>query len=165
MTAEEKARARAAINESMKDESETTRKIGNAILGAATARITFETVSDIGDVAAWDIHTKELDVLAGETEFSIQVDISADNDQNKTVPRSWRNPFSPPVQASEPTSQFDPARATGLKNRNKSTITLAHNLQKKQMRRFEDIISQQGGTVFCDVGSIQELAEFFNTIG
>lgn len=85
LTAEEKAKARAAINESMKDESEKTRKIGNKILGAAISRIMFEPVADIGDAAAWNIRTKELDVLTGETEFSVQVDISAKNERNKAV--------------------------------------------------------------------------------
>jgi len=85
MTAEEREKAAAAINENMKDEDEKTRKIANKILGAATARIMFEPVADIGDVAAWNIRTKELDVLTGATEFSLQVDVSADNEKNKTV--------------------------------------------------------------------------------
>ena len=85
MTAEEREKARAAINENMKDEDENTRKIANKVLGAATARIMFESVADIGDAAAWNIRTKELDVLTGATEFSVQVDVSADNEENKAV--------------------------------------------------------------------------------
>lgn len=85
MTAEERENARAAINENMKDESETTRKIANKLLGAATARVMFEPVEDIGDAAAWNLRTKELDVLVGETEFSVSVDISADKEENKAA--------------------------------------------------------------------------------
>lgn len=85
MTAEEREKARTAINENMKDEDEKTRKIANKLLGAATARIMFEPVADIGDAAAWNIRTKELDVLTGATEFSVQVDVSAENEKNKAV--------------------------------------------------------------------------------
>ncbi|GAW36253.1 hypothetical protein RA2_03323 [Roseovarius sp. A-2] len=85
MTAAEREKARAAIKENMKDEDEKTRKIANKLLGAATARIMFEPVTDIGDAAAWNIRTKELDVLTGATEFSVQVDVSADNEKNKAV--------------------------------------------------------------------------------
>lgn len=85
MTAEERENAKAAINENMKDQDETTRTIANKLLGAATARVTFEPVEDTGDAAAWNIRTKELDVLTGGTEFTVQVDIGADKEKNKAV--------------------------------------------------------------------------------
>lgn len=85
LTEEEWAKAKAAMNENMKDESETTRKIANKLLGAANARIAFETVEDIGDAAAWNIKAKELDVLIGETEFSVTADISDDKKKNKAA--------------------------------------------------------------------------------
>ncbi|SEL39612.1 hypothetical protein SAMN05421666_3520 [Roseovarius nanhaiticus] len=85
MTAEERETARAAITENMKDEDEKTRKIAKTLLGAATERIMFEPVAGIGDAAAWNIRTKELDVLTGATEFSVKVDVSADMAKNKAV--------------------------------------------------------------------------------
>lgn len=87
LTAEEKAKARAAINKNMEKESKTTRKIGGAILSKVSSRIMFEPVAGVGDAAAWDLHAKELDILAGETEFSVHVDVSAESEKNKAVAR------------------------------------------------------------------------------
>lgn len=85
LTAEEKAKARAAITKGMEKEIKTTRKISNAIFGAVSSRITSEPVAGVGDAAAWDVYTKDLDVLTGDTEFNVHVNVSVETEKNQAV--------------------------------------------------------------------------------
>lgn len=85
LTKEEREKARAALSKSMEKESEATRMLADMIVGAVDSQVTFESVADIADIAAWNLRNNTLEVLIGETEFDVHVDISADNEKNKTV--------------------------------------------------------------------------------
>lgn len=85
LTAEEKAKARAAIKKEMQNKGETAGKLADSIMGATSSKNTFKPVAGVGDAAVWDRQAKRLVVLTGETEFRVHVGVSDETEKNQAV--------------------------------------------------------------------------------